>query len=161
MEPRMVRSMLFHQSDEFDHGEMALKDYIGLGGNEAEARKLPMSPGAFAAAGTWWMIAHLRKPFMYLGALYLFEGLTPIVTAAIKCALMKKGLDQSSLGYIEFHSTEDIKHANLVKHLISQVVTKYPEAEQDIKYGYECFRFVYPIPVWQCAYERALAQSKG
>jgi pyrroloquinoline quinone (PQQ) biosynthesis protein C len=161
MEPRMVRSMLFHQADEFDHGEMALRDYIGLGGSEVEARKLPMSPASFAAAGSWWMIAHLRKPFMYLGALYLFEGLTPIVTGAVKSNLMKKGLDQSSLEYIEFHSTEDIKHAKLVKHLISQVATTYPESVQDIKYGYECFRFVYPIPVWQCAYERVLMQLRG
>src|SRR6476660_8971884 len=37
MNPRMVRSMLFHQADEFDHGEMALRDYVGLGGSEASA----------------------------------------------------------------------------------------------------------------------------
>src|SRR5258708_29472795 len=28
MDVRMVRSMLFHQADEFDHGEMALRDYV-------------------------------------------------------------------------------------------------------------------------------------
>src|SRR6266404_3385339 len=29
MDPKMVRAMLFHQADEFDHGEMALRDYLG------------------------------------------------------------------------------------------------------------------------------------
>ena len=66
MDPRLVRSMLFHQADEFDHGEMALRDYVGLGGAEDEARAKRMSRASFAAAGVWWMIVHLRDPFAYL-----------------------------------------------------------------------------------------------
>jgi hypothetical protein len=91
MEPRLVRSMLFHQSDEFDHGEMALRDYVGLGGDEQYARTQRMSPPSFAVAGTWWMITRLRDPFAYLGALYLFEGLTPTVTGLVKAHLREKG----------------------------------------------------------------------
>jgi hypothetical protein len=160
MDVRMVRSMLFHQSDEFDHGEMALRDYVGMGGNEEFARKQRMSPPSFAIAGMWWMITHQRDPFAYIGALYLFEGLTPTVTGLVKTQLREKGMKENTLEYVEFHSTEDIKHAKLVNHMIAESVEKFPEALESVKYGYECFEAVYPIPVWRCAYERAMKNLK-
>jgi hypothetical protein len=155
MKPRLVKAMLAHQGEEFDHGEMALRDFVGLGGNESDARKKRMSPEAFAVAGMWWMIAHQRDPFAYLGALYLFEGLTPTVTGFVKANLQKKGFTEESLEYIEFHSTEDIKHANLVRYLISDVAETYPESVESMKYGFQCFRAVYPIPLWRAAFQRA------
>jgi hypothetical protein len=160
MDARMVRAMLFHQSDEFDHGEMALRDYVGLGGSEAYARNRRMSPESFAVAGMWWMIPRLRDPFAYLGALYLFEGLTPTVTDLVKSRLRAKGMGDSSLEYVEFYSTEDIKHANLVNHMIAQAVRKFPECAEAVKHGYECFEAVYPLPVWRCAFQRAMRQQR-
>jgi hypothetical protein len=156
MDVRLVRSMLFHQADEFDHGEMALRDFVGLGGDENSARNSGMSPQSFAVSAVWWMIARQRDPFAYIGALYLFEGLTPIVTALVKSQLRAKGLKENALEYIEFHSTEDVKHAKLVNHMIVETITKYPESLASMKYGYECFEAVYPIPVWRSAYERVL-----
>jgi pyrroloquinoline quinone (PQQ) biosynthesis protein C len=161
MSVRMVRSMLFHQADEFDHGEMALRDYVGLGGNEVEARSRRMSPPSFAVAGMWWMIAHQRDPFAYIGALYLFEGLTPTVTGLVKDRLREKGMQENALEYVEFHSTEDIKHAKLVNHMISEVTRQFPEAFESVKYGYECFEAVYPIPVWREAYRRAIQDAEN
>ncbi|MCX5659774.1 MAG: iron-containing redox enzyme family protein [Planctomycetota bacterium] len=157
MDARMVRSMLLHQSEEFDHGEMAIRDFVGLGGSAELARTQRMSPPSFAVAGMWWMIAHQRDPFAYVGALYLFEGLTPTVTGLVKARLREKGFKKDSLEYVEFHSTEDIKHANLVNHLITEAARVFPEALESIKHGYDCFEAVYPIPVWRCAYERAVA----
>lgn len=155
MSPRLIKAMLIHQGDEFDHGEMAFRDAVGLGVAGDELRKRPASPEAFAVAGVWWMIAQVRDPFLYLGALYLFEGLTPAVTAAVKASLRAKGLTDSSLEYIEFHSTEDIKHANLVDHMIAQVATDYPDKIESIRRGFKYFRQVYPLPIWRAAYERA------
>ena len=148
--------MLRHQAEEFDHGEMGLRDYVGMGGSEKEARQMRLSPGAFAASGMWWMLAKMRDPFAYLGAEYLFESLTPILSDRVKPYLAKKGMTSSSLEFIEFHAEEDPKHAKLMQELIIQVAEKYPSAAESIAYGYDCFEFVYPIPVWSCAYERAL-----
>ena len=84
---------------------MAVRDYVGLGGLEADARA-QMFPSSFATAAFWRMLAHKRMPFAYLGAIYLFEGLTPLVTGAIKTHLQRQGFRDTSLEYIEFHSTE-------------------------------------------------------
>lgn len=156
MPVRMIKAMLRHQAEEFDHGEMAVRDYIALGGDEARARDpSAISNESFAVASVWWMITKLRDPFAYLGALYPFEGLTPIVSARVKAILARKEYPGNALEYVEFHSTEDIKHANLIKALIEETVGRYPEAERSIKEGIERFLAVYPIPGWMAAYARA------
>ena len=155
LEIRALKAMLRHQAEEFDHGEMALRDYVGMGGSEAEARQMRLSPGSFAASGMWWMLARMRDPFAYLGAEYLFESLTPILSERVKPYLAKKGMPSKSLEFIEFHAEEDPKHAKLMQELIAQVVEKYPKAMESIAYGFDCFEFVYPIPVWRCAHLRA------
>lgn len=155
---KTIRAMLVHQSEEFDHGEMALRDLLGLGGSEALARTSPMSPEAHAVAAFWCMLENQRKPSAYLGALYLFEGLTPLVTTLVKKPLKSKGLPDSTMEFIEFHSTEDIKHQNMVRSLICKVADLLPAAETEILQGCDWFRHVYPMPVWAGALERAKAK---
>lgn len=160
MPVRMIKAMLRHQAEEFDHGEMAIRDYVALGGSEDFVRNdLRISDASFAVSAVWWMITKLRDPFAYLGALYPFEGLTPIISARVKAILAGKRYPDNALEYIEFHSTEDIKHANLIKALIEETVQRYPEAERSIKEGINRFLAVYPIPVWNAAYERAKAEK--
>jgi len=150
--------MLHHQVEEFDHGEMALKDYIALGGDEEYARNRRMSPSAFSISAMWRMLCHIRDPFAYLGAIYPFEGLTPIVTEKVKGALREKGMGEDSLGYVEYHSTEDKEHARMLKELIETVADKYPESKESICYGIEYFLAIYPLPAWNAAAKRATAR---
>lgn len=152
---KRVRAMLVHQAEEWDHGEMAARDRRGLPDSATAAPR--MTPTAFATAAFWRMLAHKRMPFAYLGALYLFEGLTPIVTAGVKRHLERQGFNSGTLQYIEFHSTEDIKHAKLVDALILRTVAEYPDCADEVRFGFECFRQVYPLPGWTAAYERAMS----
>jgi hypothetical protein len=148
--------MLHHQVEEFDHGEMALRDYVALGGNELDARKRPQSPGAFGVAAVWRNITHKRDPFVYLGAVYLFEALTPIVTTKAKAALQRsmRG-DASGLEFIIHHATADLEHAATMRRLIIDVAKAYPDKIESIAYGFEYFAHVYPLPVWSNALRRA------
>lgn len=157
VDDRTIRSMLIHQAEEFSHGEMAIRDYVAMGGDELFARTKKPSPAAYATAACWRMMAHMRDPFMYLGALYLFEGLTPIVAGKAKGYLTDIGIPKESMEFLEFHAEADIKHTNLVRHLIKEVTTQFPEAVESAKYGLDCFLHVYPIPVWMTAWERAKA----
>lgn len=156
LDDRKVRAMLIHQGEEFSHGEMALRDYVAMGGNEIYARTRKPSPAAFNTAAFWWMVQQVREPFMYLGALYLFEGLTPIVSGMIKPYLYGIDIPKESMEFLEFHSTEDIRHTNLVRQLIKDVTEKFPGAEDSAKHGLNCFLAVYPMPVWQTGWERAV-----
>jgi pyrroloquinoline quinone (PQQ) biosynthesis protein C len=162
---RMIKAMLRHQAEEFDHGEMALRDYVRLGGSESYARDHHrISPASYATASIWRTIGLLDEPFAYLGALYPFEGITPIVSARIKEVLVRRGIPNAAMEFVEFHSTEDPKHAELIRHLIEEVGQRYPEADLSIREGIERFLAVYPIPVWETAYRRAqanLARAKA
>ncbi len=162
MPVRMIKAMLRHQAEEFDHGEMALRDYVALGGSEEYARRQHrISPASYSVAALWRMIAHERDPFVYLGALYPFEGLTPIVSERVKGLLLQRGFPTGALEFVEFHSTEDPKHTELVKALIEEVVRRYPEADRSIREGLDRFLAVYPIPVWQTAFDRARCSHYG
>jgi len=153
---KTIKLMLFHQAEEWDHGDMALRDYVNAGGSETFARTSRSSPSAMAVAAYWTMLAKKRDPFAYLGALYLFEGLTPLVTGLAKSHLKRKGMSDSTLEYVQFHSTEDLKHQQMVKKLINDVAGSYPNAAKSMLHGYDCFEFVYPLPAWRSAWQRAL-----
>jgi hypothetical protein len=155
--PKRVQSMLLHQVEEWDHGEMALRDYVELGGSESFARSSRMSPSAFAVAAYWRMLAHKRDPFAYLGALFLFEGLTPIVSARVQEAIAGSDYPAGASEYVDFHASEDLKHQRLVRHLIDTVAREEPAARTAMLHGYDCFAHVYPLPAWRAAFERALA----
>ena len=116
-----------------------------------------MSPSAFAVAAYWRMLAHKRDPFAYLGALFLFEGLTPVVAAKVREGVAGTDYPAGATEYVDFHATEDLKHQRLIRHLIDAVARANPEAREAMLHGYDCFAHVYPLPAWRAAYERALA----
>ncbi len=147
--------MLHHQVEEFDHGEMALRDYIALGGDEQEARARRQSPSAFAVAAMWHNIVHDRDPFLYLGAVYLFEGLTPIITGQVKDHLNNRIGSFQGLEFIGHHATADLEHTRQIQQLIREIVAHYPDNVESLIYGFEYFAHVYPLPVWTAALQRA------
>jgi hypothetical protein len=148
--------MLHHQVEEFDHGEMAMRDYIGLGGDETFARQRYQSPSAFAVAAIWNHFAFKRDPWLYLGAIYLFEALTPKVSQAAISALRNRKIHAKGFEFISHHATADIEHADQMKSLIQDIIKLSPEKKASIIYGFEYFAHVYPMPCWDSAYRRVL-----
>jgi hypothetical protein len=156
MPVRLVEEMLHHQVEEFDHGEMALRSYVGMGGDAAFARSRMQSPSAFAVAATWRNITHKRDPFLYLGAVYLFEGLTPLITDLVVKSVGSKPEVAPGMEFIAHHATADVEHTAQIRQLIVEVADLYPEARASIAYGFDYFAHVYPLPVWEAARKRAV-----
>jgi len=157
---KYIDEMLHHQVEEFDHGEMAMRDYLGLEGDEIEARNRKCSPTAFSVAAMWRHLCHKRDPFAYLGALYPFEGLTPIISEMVKPFLKASGMSRKTTEFVDYHSTADLEHTALVKELIKNIADEYPESKQSICYGIEYFLAVYPLPGWNAAYQRAIKRTE-
>jgi len=151
----LIDEMLHHQVEEFDHGEMAIRDYVAMGGSEVDVRGRTQSPSAFAIAAIWRNIPHKRDPFAYLGAVYLFDALTPIVTDEVRVHLAKRLGTTAGLEFIVHHATADKEHEEQIRKLIFDVATLYPEKIESIIYGFEYFAFVYPLPCWTAAMRRA------
>jgi pyrroloquinoline quinone (PQQ) biosynthesis protein C len=157
---RTIKRMMMHQCDESDHGEMAIRDYVRLGGDEHYARTRRVGPAAFAVSSLWWGLAHMENPVAYLGALYPFEGLTPRVCGPIVKVLKERGFPEEAMEFINFHAVEDIKHTNLVRWLLKDVASRYEGGREAIEAGLEYFLHVYPIPGWEEAFQRAKSEWK-
>jgi hypothetical protein len=158
--PDLMKPMILHDIEEADHGEMALKDFVRLGGDEAWARSRRISPASYVLGATCRLLAQQESPFSYLGYMYLFETLTPILTARLLEILKVKGIRADAQYFVQFHSTEDISHSKALRGLVKRVVRDYPEAAEAIDYGYECFCCTYPLPVWDTALQNALAEVR-
>jgi len=159
--PDLMRPLILHDLSEVDHGEMALKDFIKLGGSEAWARGRRISPCSFAMGATCRMLSEQLSPFAFLGYMYPFETLTPILTERAQGFLKMHGFPVEAQVFIDTHAEEDIGHANLLNLLVKRVVNDFPEAAEEIEYGFDCFVNVYPLPIWSHALANARAELAG
>lgn len=161
VKPARIKAMMGLQAEEFDHGEMALRDYVALGGEEAIARdRTRMSPGALAVVGFWCALEHYRCPYAYLGALFLLEALTPQVASWALDLHNTHKLDAGKV-FVEFHAEGDIPHQKLLKNLIRELVGDDQTRIASVKWGFNGFRYVYPLRLWLGSLERAIASLKS
>ena len=159
--PDLMKPMLLHTLEEVDHSEMALTDYVKLGGDEAWARSRRITAASFAVGATCRMLAERENPFAYLGYMYLLEALTPTLAGRVRQFLADKGIPAEARQFIDFHAEEDINHARGLRNLIIRVVRSQPGAAAAIDYGFDCFRTVYPLPVWDAVLGHAGEGSDG
>lgn len=159
-EGRLMQLLATHKADEAEHGVWAREDHGKLGGLASSIDTVPASPAAFAVAAVWWRIAQCEDPFGYLGAEYLFEQLTALVTPAVLPIIDRRGLSRDSFRFISEHATEDVKHATFLKHLILDTVTRRPETGSAMLRCFDYFRQVYPFPVWEEAFSRAFGAAE-
>ncbi len=71
--PDLMIPMIRHDLSEVDHGEMALRDFIKLGGSETWARSRRITPASYALSATCRMLTERENPFSYLGYMYLIN----------------------------------------------------------------------------------------
>jgi hypothetical protein len=135
--PDLMRPMLLHILEEVNHSEMALVDYIKLGGSEAWARSRRRTPAAFAVGAVCRMLAEQESPFAYLGYMYLLEGLTPLLTQRAQGFLSARAIAEGARHFIDFHAKEDIGHVRRLRKLIVRVVRDYPEAAAALGLSYD------------------------
>lgn len=154
---RLIQALSSHKAEEAEHGIWAREDFAKVGGSAPDAVRA--SPATFAVAAVWWRMAQVEEPLGYLGAEYLFEQLTALVTQAALPVIEGRDLPREGLRFIIEHATEDVKHATFFKHMIMDVVTRYPGSGTAMLRCFDYFHQVYPLPVWDEAYQRALASS--
>ena len=157
----LMRPMASHLMSEVGHGEMALKDFIKLGGDEAWARTRQMTPASYAMGATCRMLAERENPFGYLGYMYLFESVTPIMAERVQGFLQAKGFPVEAQRFIDEHAEVDIKHSDLMTKLVVKVVRDFPDAGAAITFAADCFAVVYPLPIWTAVMANVHAELAG
>lgn len=158
-ERKVMKSLLLHKWDEVEHVQWAERGFLALGGDPSRLERASQhpTPQAFAVAAVWDRLATQVHPLAYIGAEYLFESLTAEITKFALPALERAGLGGDGLYFVSEHATEDIKHTNLLGYLADDVCARRPELVEPMLYAFDCFRAVYPMPIWMEAYRRAVA----
>ena len=157
-EAKLMEKLALHDAEEADHGEMALADALKLGLNESWARTRRISPDSFAMGAAVRLIATQLSPFAYLGYMYPFEALTPILTERLKKVLAVKKFPENATGFVDYHAVADVRHAAVLRKIIEEITTKYPAAEAEIDYAFDIFSCVYPLPIWEQCMRQAQAE---
>jgi len=156
--PEAMKQACLHVLEEVDHPEMALRTFKSLGGDEQWARKRRMTPASFAMCAACDALIVEETGLAYLGFMYPFESLTPILTERAMQWLQSKGIGSEKREFIDTHAVDDIAHQRAMRNLIAKISARHPEAEESIEYGCDIFFSVYPEPIWQAVVNRARAE---
>ena len=153
---RKLRTLdiLLKQKDGTTSGRWALNDYLALGGDQAVAGMLPPDPAVFAASSVWWHMSEVEDPWACLGAEYLFEYLSVKIAPLLLDMCAARGINCADFHFLLEHATSHLTHAQLIRDLIVETVTRFPSTEPSVMRGFDYFQQVYPLPVWETAYKR-------
>lgn len=154
-EQGLIRTMIAVQIEETGHGSMALQDYCALGGDEQWARERRPSPAARALISVVKNLGEAEHPLCHLGYMYFFEKFTTMMTEKVSPYLERAGYPQDRLEFMRLHAEEDIRHADMLANVIVECESRYPDAAEHVRYGFDCFREIYPHALWSTAYQRS------
>ncbi|MCB1242477.1 MAG: iron-containing redox enzyme family protein [Verrucomicrobiales bacterium] len=155
---RLIKTMIRQQVEEVEHADMALRDYERLGGDPTLAEG-PMFPECAAVAAVCHFLGEHCHPASYLGFMYIFEALTPVMAAEAQKVMAATNYLPAAREFVDLHATEDIKHTDMILAVIQQLIRVDPDAKDAILFGLRTFTTVYPIPVWDAAYRRAVGEK--
>ncbi len=154
---KLMKALLLHKWEEVEHRVWALDGYIALGGDTSRIGQedSACSPGAFAVAAVWERIASSMHPLSYLGAEYLFEHLTAKLAVVALSSMELRSFPAEGMRFIVDHASEDQRHSAMLQKLLANVERSHPQVVEQILFAFDCFRHVYPMPLWTAAYQRA------
>jgi hypothetical protein len=154
---QLIKTMILQQVEEVEHADMALRDYLRLGGDRALAEG-PMFPECAAVAAVCHFLGEHCPPAAYLGFMYIFEALTPIMAEQAQKVMSTSDYLPEAREFVDLHATEDIRHTDMIIAVIDKLIRIQPSAGEAIVFGLNAFLAVYPIPVWDAAYQRAMGK---
>lgn len=155
---QLIKDMILQQVEEVEHADMALRDYLRLGGDKALAEG-EMFPECAAVAAVCHFLGEHCPPASYLGFMFIFEALTPIMATRAQTLMDRAEYKQEAREFIDLHATEDIRHTDMLIGVIEDLLKIDPSVDKAILFGFNVFKNVYPIPVWAAAHARACQKS--
>jgi hypothetical protein len=156
-----VRSGL-HAQKPGDRNAPSLRVHDG-GGCTRNANGAPVhenqtrtSPAMFAAVAVWRRIGREAPPAALLGAEYLYEQLTALVTHEAECILRLRGVEPDEAGLDALADNDAADRANGLRERIFEAMTRDATIAPALLFGHDCLAQVYPVALFDEALTRAL-----
>ncbi|MGV6801142.1 MAG: iron-containing redox enzyme family protein [bacterium] len=146
---RSVRTFFKHAASEIDHDQLALNDFVALGGDATNVpyeNPLP-STSALLAYG-FYQIQNLN-PIGYLGYLFFLEFTPTRGGAALMSKLNDIGVPTNALSFLKDHTEIDVGHNKLMEKYVEDLIL----SEADLA------AVIYSIKTTAYLYENMLTQA--
>jgi len=139
---RMVRNMFKHATSEVGHEQLALNDYVALGGNaDAVPYKNPLPATAALTSYAYYQIYNLN-PLGYLGYLFFLEFSPTQIGDSLADQLLAIGAPEGSLTWLREHIEADIGHNKMMERYVEALLKT--EADIDsVEYAMKTTAYLY------------------
>jgi pyrroloquinoline quinone (PQQ) biosynthesis protein C len=111
-----------HARSEISHDQLALNDFVSLGGSEAEVRSGQPLPDTEALIGYTYSCAYSDTPLKYLGYLFHVEALPTIQGKDYIRLLLSSGVPASAVSFLEEHAQVDPAHSKLMSFYLDRLL---------------------------------------
>lgn len=145
----LIRSFYSHAASEIGHDQLALNDFVTLGGDATHVpyeNPLPAT-SALLAYGFYQIYNH--NPVGYLGYLFFLEFTPTHIGPALMEALGKLGVPIGAMTFLKDHTEIDQGHNRLMEKYVSKLVKSDPE--------FDCI--CYSMETTGYLYEQMLSQA--
>lgn len=146
-ESKLIQALCRHRAEQVEHGLWAMEERLGA----SDGVDGPASPATFAVSAVLWRIARVEDPMGYLGVAFLFERLSQLVSQASQGIIENHDLPRAGPRLFIDRPTRD----TFLRHLILDVATRHPDSIASMLRCFDYCQAVYPVPVWEEAFERA------
>jgi hypothetical protein len=156
-ETRLQQILGAHTAERQAHEARARGRFAGLGYSAAE--RGPPGPATFAAIAVSMRIARTEAPLGYLGVDYLFDRLTELTVGTVLATVSRRPLPPEVSPVASGLGAADTGHAAALRHTIREIATRRPESGTAMLRCSDYFGRVYPSPIWDEAYRRAMGEG--
>ena len=138
----LVKAFYDHAGSEVGHEQLALNDFVTLGGSAEDVPYKNPLPATTALTSFAFHQIYNRNPIGYLGYLYFLEFLPTMSGPVIAEALVKGGVPTNAMSFLQDHIEIDQAHNRLMKRYAEILVTTQ-ETMDCVKYAMKTTSYLY------------------
>lgn len=117
-----VRGFYAHAASEIGHDQLALNDFITLGGDAANVPYQNPLPATTALLAYGFYQIYNLNPLGYLGYLFFLEFTPTQSGQSMMAALSAAGVPQTAMSFLRDHAEIDVGHNKLMKKYVDGLV---------------------------------------
>ena len=156
----MVRLFFKHATSEIGHDQLALNDFVTLGGDaELVPYENPLLATSALLAYGFYQIYNLN-PLGYLGYLFFLEFMPTQTGAGMMERLKNIGVDDNAMTFLRDHTEIDVAHNKMMEKYVATLVRTREDADA-IVYAMKTTGYLYAEMMAQAMEEEASAEALG
>lgn len=155
-----VRSFYKHAASEIGHDQLALNDFVTLGGDAAKVPYENPLPATSALLAYGFYQIYNLNPVGYLGYLFFLEFTPTKAGGGMMAALEKSGVPRAAMTFLKDHTEIDVGHNKMMELYVDRLVTSTADLDC-IEYAMKTTGYLYQQMLTQAIKSAAASASRG